>query len=235
MDNSQNKIANYLREIVYGGNDGIVTTFAVVAGFNGANLGQDAIAGISIATVLLFGFANLVADALSMGLGNFLSIKAEKEVYKVVKDKEKHELKHNRDYEIAETVKILKKEGFPEKESRDLVNIYQKNPKYWLQWMMQYDLELPNPEKVNPYATGLATFLSFLTFGFIPLIPYFFEFSVSHSFGISIAGTFSALILLGLLKGKVIDRGVTKSVLEVVLIGGTAALAAFLVGTFFNL
>ena len=158
-----------------------------------------------------------------------------RQVYKVAKDKEEHELEHNRSYEIAETVSILKKEGFAEEESKNLVNIYQRNPKYWLQWMMQYDLELPNPEKVNPYVTGLVTFLSFLTFGFIPLLPYFFEFSVSHSFGISIAGTFSALILLGLLKGKVIDRGLTKSILEVVLIGGTAALAAFLVGTFFNL
>lgn len=235
MQKTKEIFSNYLREIVYGGNDGIVTTFAVVAGFNGANLGEETTATLSFLTVLLFGLANLCADALSMGLGNFLSIRSEKEIYEVAKDKEKHELKYNHDYEIAETVKILQKEGFSDNESRKLVNIYQKNPKYWLQWMMQYDLELPNPEKVNPYATGLVTFLSFLIFGFIPLIPYFFEFSVSHSFGISIAGTFLALILLGLLKGKVINRGLTRSVLEVVLIGGTAALAAFLVGTFFNL
>ena len=70
---------SYLKEIVYGGNDGIVTTFAIVAGFAGAQL--SAASPMGYVTVLLFGFANLFADGLSMGLGNFLSIRSEKDSY----------------------------------------------------------------------------------------------------------------------------------------------------------
>lgn len=235
MHNTKQVFSKYLREIVYGGNDGIVTTFAVVAGFNGASLGGDAVLGLSILTVLLFGLANLFADALSMGLGNFLSIKSEKEVYEIAKQKEKRQLEQNSEYEIKETIKILEERGFSKQDSRQLVDIYKKNKNYWLDWMMQHDLQIPNPENVNPLWTGLATFLSFATFGFIPLAPYLFEFSITHSFLISIAGTLCALILLGLLKGKVLGSNIVKSVFEVVLIGGTAALAAFLVGTLFNI
>ncbi len=234
MNNTKKVFSKYLREIVYGGNDGIVTTFAVVAGFNGASLGGDTVLGLSILTVLLFGLANLFADALSMGLGNFLSIKSEKEVYKIAKQKEKKKLEQHSEYEIKETIKILEDRGFSKQDSIKLVDIYKKNKDYWLDWMMQNDLKIPNPENVNPFWTGFATFLSFAIFGFIPLLPYLLEFSITHSFMISIAGTMSALILLGLLKGKVLGGHITKSVLEVILIGGTAALVAFLVGTLFN-
>lgn len=76
-EHKRTPISEYLREIVYGGSDGIITTFAVVAGFTGAQSGNSTLVGGSFLTVLLFGFANLLADATSMGLGNFLSIRAE--------------------------------------------------------------------------------------------------------------------------------------------------------------
>lgn len=61
---------HYIRDIVYAANDGIVTTFAVVAGVRGA--------GLSAATVLIMGLANLAADGLSMAVGNYLGIKSER-------------------------------------------------------------------------------------------------------------------------------------------------------------
>jgi len=235
MKKSQKLFSSYLREIVYGGNDGIVTTFAVVAGFSGASLGSEGTLKLSFAAVLLFGLANLFADALSMGLGNFLSIKSEKEVYKVAKEKERQELRESREYEIEETIEILKENGFSDKESEDLVMVYQKNENYWLDWMMQYDLKLPNPERVNPFVTGFVTFASFMVFGFIPIIPYFFNFPTDQTFLISVVGTFLALAALGLLRGKITERSLVKSTLEVMLIGGVAAVAAFVVGSMFNL
>lgn len=226
---------SYLREIVYGGNDGIVTTFAVVAGFNGANMGGEEITTIAIGTVLLFGLANLFADALSMGLGNFLSIRSEKEFYAKEKLKESKLLDSESKIEAEETIKILKQQGFTEEQSIDLTEIYKSNKKYWLQWMMQYDLKLPNPEGVNPLATGLVTFLSFLAFGAIPLLPYIFTFSVENSFVISILFTFFALINLGFVKGRILGTNMLRSIFEVLLIGGLAAIVAFIVGSFFSL
>jgi VIT1/CCC1 family predicted Fe2+/Mn2+ transporter len=71
--------SSHLREIVYGGNDGIVTTFAVVAGFSGAQMDPTA-TPLPVMMVLLFGLANLFADGLSMGMGSYLSLRAQQDV-----------------------------------------------------------------------------------------------------------------------------------------------------------
>lgn len=235
-EHSQNPFAEYLREIVYGGSDGIVTTFAVVAGFSGASLfGSPDAAYLSFATVLLFGTANLFADALSMGLGNFLSIRSEKEVYKYVKAMERKEIEKNKEAEIEESIKILQSKGFAKEDAHTLVRVYQKNTDYWVDWMMDNELEMPNPENTNPFLTGLATFLSFITFGVIPLIPFLIGIdSTTTAFFVSIFATLVALILLGLLRWKVTGEGLFRSILDVVLIGGTSAVVAFFVGTFFK-
>lgn len=73
------KFQEYLKQIIYGGNDGIVTTFAIVAGFAGA--GAEGTAQIGAVAVLLFGIANLLADATAMGMGEFLSARSQQDVY----------------------------------------------------------------------------------------------------------------------------------------------------------
>jgi vacuolar iron transporter family protein len=224
-------LQTYLREIVYGGNDGIVTTFAVVAGFTGANASAT-IPTLTPAVVLLFGMANLVADAASMGLGNFLSIRADKDVYKTHAAKERHEIQHEPESEKTETIHILKEHGFSETDAKTLTDIYAKNEGYWTDFMMKYELEMSDPTYDNPLLTGIATFTSFIIFGSIPLIPYVL-FPSANPFFPSLFATFSALVLLGLLRYRITMENVFRSVFEIVLIGGTAALLAYIVGTFF--
>jgi VIT1/CCC1 family predicted Fe2+/Mn2+ transporter len=72
--------STFLRQIVLGGSDGIVTTFAVIAGFTGAQTGE--VATYSIITVLLFGLANLFADGTSMAVGEFLSSRSEHDIFR---------------------------------------------------------------------------------------------------------------------------------------------------------
>lgn len=232
----QNPLADYLREIVYGGTDGIVTTFAVVSGFSGASLSDDSTLTLTFLTVLLFGLANLFADGLSMGLGNFLSIRAERDVYRKRKEEEKRNLLSKKEFEEKGTLQILESKGFSSKDSQTLVNIFNKNEDYWLEWIMQHKLEVPNPEGVNPFYTGLSTFISFIVFGAVPLIPFMiFNNGSNRAFIASAVGAFSALFLLGVLKWKVIDEGFFRSVLEIIIIGGVAASTAFIVGLLFNL
>lgn len=236
-EHKQNPLSEYLREIVYGGIDGIVTTFAVVAGFSGASMMSGTQATLTFTTVLLFGFANLFADGVSMGLGNFLSILTEKDVYKQHKDKERKEIVENHQMEFDETKLILEEKGFSVEEANQLATIYQRHPEYWVDWMMNNELEMPNPENTNPYLTALSTIGSFLFFGFIPLAPYFLITLIGsqHPFMLSIIGTGSALFLLGVVKGKVIGGGMLRSIIEVIGIGSVAAALAFFVGTFFNI
>lgn len=224
-------LQTYLREIVYGGNDGIVTTFAVVAGFTGANAAAE-IPALTPVVVLLFGMANLIADGASMGLGNFLSIRADKDVYRSHEAKERYEIQNDPESEKAETILILKNNGFSDTDAKTLTEIYAKNENYWTDFMMKYELEMSDPTHDNPFLTGLATFSAFIVFGFIPLIPYVF-FPSENPFIPSLIATFSALVLLGLLRWRITLESVVRSVFEIVFIGGTAALLAYIVGTFF--
>src|SRR6056297_2488855 len=80
------RVQEYLKQIVFGGTDGIVTTFAIVAGFAGAQ--AEGVAQVGGLAVLLFGLANLFADAVSMGLGEFLSLRAQHDLYRTRKSRE---------------------------------------------------------------------------------------------------------------------------------------------------
>ena len=221
-------IAHYLREIVYGGNDGIVTTFAVVAGFSGAAIGTSATLALSTMTVLLFGVANLISDGLSMSLGNYLSDKAEADVY--ASFEKKVQLDH------ATTIRLLRQKGFSEKNAVQLAVLFEKNPEYWAEWMTQYTAELQDPTTINPFFSSLATFCSFVLFGVIPLIPFIFfqTANTQQLFFLSITTTIIALILLGLLRWKVTGRNIIRSIGEILFVGGAAACAAYVIGLFFR-
>jgi len=227
--------AAYFKEVIYGGIDGIVTTFAVVAGFAGAALSNDSVTQLSFAVVLLFGLANLFADAASMGLGNFLSVRSEKDLYEVERQKELALLRSQPEQELQDTVHIMEARGFSADDAAALATIYARNEEYWLDFMMQHELELSDPRGENEIFTGLATFLSFMVFGSIPLLPFMLEESgdPATAFMYSLFGTFGALITLGLLKWRVIGAKLWSSLFEVVVVGGTAAVLAYGVGTFF--
>lgn len=225
--------SEYLREIVYGGNDGIVTTFAVVAGFAGAQA-DPARSAVPIVSVLLFGLANLLADAMSMSLGSFLSLRADQDVYRSEKAKEAYEVTHEPDNEFAETVEILKRKKFNEKDATALATIYRRNPQYWTEFMMKDELEMTNPENEKPIFVALSTFLAFVGFGFIPLIPFVFRFEAEH-FITSILFTATSLLLLGFLRAWVTKQRPFRGVLETLFVGGISASVAYGVGTFFRI
>ena len=232
----QTPISEYLKEVVYGGVDGIITTFAIVAGFSGAALSNETTTQLSFVFVLLFGIANLFADGVSMGLGNFLSVRAEKSQYCKARAKEQHESITNADWEIKETVGILINKGFSQEDAETLAGIYKKNEKYWVDFMMNHELKMPDPTDQNPVYTGLATFISFVVFGSIPLMPFIFLGSLDPQivFWISAGGALLALVLLGILRWKVVGSKFFSTIFEIVLIGGVAAAVAFFVGTLFT-
>lgn len=232
-EHKRTAFSQYLREIVYGGNDGIVTTFAVVAGFAGAQ--QDPVSSaVPVISVLLFGLANLFADGLSMGLGSFLSLRADQEVYRNEKAKEHHEILHEPEEEFAETVTILHNKGFSEKDATTLATIYRTNPSYWTEFMMKDELEMTNPEGEKPLFVAFATFIAFTVFGIIPLVPYMLN-QGEHVFRFSIFATASALLLLGALRASVTQRKPVQSIAETLAVGGVSAMVAYLVGTFFRI
>jgi VIT1/CCC1 family predicted Fe2+/Mn2+ transporter len=217
----------WMVDFVYGGIDGAVTTFAVVAGVAGAHL--------SVPTILILGFANLFADGFSMASGKYSSDKAEIEQYERIRQIEYRHLKDKTEHERQEVVEILQTYGF---KGEDLVNatrVITSNPDAWVDLMMRHEFNM-TLENVKPMQGALTTFFAFLTIGFIPLIGYTFKaFLPLHPDQIFLATcvmTFIALFIVGAVKSRFIIRHWLLAGLETALIGSLAATVAYLVGFF---
>lgn len=217
-----------LRQIIYGGNDGIVTTFAVVAGFAGAR--AEGTVEIGLIAVIIFGFANLFADATSMGLGEFLSSRSESDVYRATRHREKQLLETNPEAEFDEVVSLLKLKGLSDDDANKLAIELGKHPELTLDFMMTYEFGLPDPSDGNPIIKALHTFVSFLVFGFIPLSPYTFGIPLDQAFSLSVSATALALTLLGLFRWFVTREQIFRCVFETLAVGGTCAFVAYGVG-----
>lgn len=210
----------YIRDAVFGANDGIVTTFAVVAGVAGANL--------PLNTVLILGFANLLADGLAMGLGNYLGIKSEVDYIRRERRLEGWETAHFPDLERKEIESIYQRKGFRGKELQRVVDVITGNKKVWVETMMREELGLPAEKSEHPVKNGVATFISFALAGLSPLLPYVFQ--VPQAFNVSIAVTGLTLFLVGSLRSIITKKPWFVAGLEMLAVGTIAAGAAFVTG-----
>jgi len=225
---SLGRMQEFLKQIVYGGNDGIVTTFAIVAGFAGAS--AQGVAQIGGVAVIVFGLANLFADAISMGLGEFLSLRSKHDLYHERRRSELQEISENPDQERTELFEILRQRGVPSGEADTAASILCRHPEIMADLMMTYEFGMANPEDENPIISGLFTFVSFVVFGAAPLVPYFILDPGPDTFHLSIITTFGALLALGLLRWNATGEHVARSVGETVLIGTVCAVVAYGVG-----
>ncbi len=223
-------ISKYIKEIVFGGIDGIVTTFAIVAGFTGATvLNNDISIELPIIVVLVFGFSNLLADGFSMGIGEFLSTRSEKKMYKKEFDLTKARILKNPANEKVISIGTFKKEGFSTEDAMKLVSIYKKNVLSWTEFKMRYELNMYLPDD-SPMKNSMATFFSFISFGFLPLFPYILN--LSKPFYFSVIFSIVAFCLLGFMRSEVTEEGVFIGIFEITILGIVAGFIAFLVGSF---
>lgn len=227
-------IKRYLHNIVYGGSDGIISTFVVVSGFVGAKNSQSLESSIPLFVLLLFGFANLAADAVSMAFGNFLSIRAAKDVYEDLANEEFKRLHFKKQEEKEETERILVEQGFTTSQTREMTEIISQNRPYWLRFMMRSKLGMDYVLDENPFVNASITFFSFIFFGFFPLAPFVFNFR-AHGFLFSVVFTVIALALVGFLRGYLTGKRLLKTMVEVVSVGALAALTAYFVGISFRI
>ena len=221
----RNEHGQYIKSIVYGGLDGIVTTFAVVAGVAGAHL--------SPGVVLILGFANLIADGLSMAIGDFLSTRAEQEYASEERRREAWEVEHYPEGEAQELVELYMERGLSEADARGVVEILSRNPKTWVSVMMVEELGILESDE-SPLKNALATFLSFGFFGFVPLAAYVAAaiqpWGKGLQFPVACGLTALTLFSLGAAKVRLTGRGWLRSGLEMLLVGGLAAGAAYGIG-----
>lgn len=225
---SLGRTQEFLKQIVFGGNDGIVTTFAIVAGFAGAQ--AEGVAQIGGVAVLVFGLANLFADAVSMGLGEFLSLRSQHDLYRKRRQSELREIAENPRQECREIYEILRQRGLPDAEAETTAGILARHPELMADLMMTYEFGMSDPDEDSPALNGVFTFASFVAFGAVPLLPYFFLEANPRTFVLSLVFTFFALVGLGLLRWSATGERLDRTVGETVLVGTICAAVAFAVG-----
>lgn len=208
---------SYLRDWVYGGIDGAVTTFAVAAGVAGANL--------SPGIVLILGCANLLADGFSMAAANYSGTKSEREEFDRLLEVERKHIALVPDGEREEIRQAFAKKGFSGEELERIVATISSNESGWALTMMLEEYGLA-PVLRSPMVAALSTFASFAIFGAIPLVPYLF----GAGFLWSAIATGIAFFIIGSAKSRWSLRAPLMSGLETFLIGGAAAVLAYAAG-----
>ncbi len=214
----------YLKDMVYGSMDGIITTFAVVSGVIGASL--------SYGIIIILGFANLLADGFSMAIGNYLSTKTELEKINKKRKEYHKDVRESPELKISELRAILKERGFKDEIISQLIFKITPNKEAWEKLMLSENFgEYKN---INPKKTAFATFVAFIIAGFIPLLAfvlaYFLDIFRNYAPIISIFLTIFALFFVGMLKSSIVGKKVFWGGVETLFIGGIAAFVAFFVG-----
>jgi len=215
----------YIKSLVYGGMDGIITTFSIVAGATGSELGTG--------VVIILGLSNVLADGLSMAFGDYLSTKSEVEYRNAEKARETWEVENNPEGEMQEMEELYIAKGIPQEDAKLMVNALVKNKDAWINVMMVEELGLLDGDE-SPVKNALVTFFSFIIMGIFPLIPFLIGHWVHGDIHIlfyaSIGLTALSLFFLGAAKTKFTSIHPIKSGIETLIVGGIAAGAAFLIG-----
>ena len=226
MEKSKSQFENYLGEFVYGGIDGCITTFAVVAGAVGA--------GLESSMIIILGFANLFADGLAMSVGAYLSTKTKRENFKKHLRHEYWSVENIPESEEQEIREIFENKGFEGELLDRIVNVITSDKDKWVDIMMKEELQMME-EKRSPLMIGLNTYLAFFTIGLIPLLIYVWDYLYPIStnlFLLSSIFTGIGFVIIGLFKSYVTKTNTLKAVLETLALGAAAALVAFYVGDF---
>ncbi len=220
------KYEAYLGEFVYGGIDGCVTTFAVVAGAVGA--------GLDSVIIIILGFANLLADGFAMSVGAYLSAKSEKDNYNKHKQVEYWEVDNLPEVETEEIREIYRAKGFEGELLEQVVEVITADKDRWVDVMMKEELHMMEDSK-SPFYMGLVTYISFILIGLIPLLTYVWDYFnpiEGNLFLIASILTAIGFIIVGFLKTYVTETKIVKGVLETLALGVIAALVAYFVGDF---
>lgn len=217
------RFGRYIKDIVYGANDGIITTFAVVAGVAGATLGE--------ITIIILGLASLIADGFSMAASSYLGSKSEKEFFRRERDVESWEFENVPEEEMSEMRFLLKGLGYNEDDANNLTELLKKNKNFWLDVMMREELHLSFNKKQVPWKEALATFIAFVVAGFVPIAPFLFL-NADGIYLLTVAGiaTAVALFAVGSMRTLITGERWFVSGIEMLIVGGIAATLAYAIG-----
>jgi predicted membrane protein (TIGR00267 family) len=211
-----------IREVVFGMQDGLVSTVAVAASIMAATAHRP--------IVFIAGLTTAMAGTIAMGTGSYLASKAEKDLHSAEIEKEARELATHPEEEMAELIELYQQEGLTMDEAERLAERVASDRKLWLKTLTEKELGLTPEDLASPTKDALTMGISFMLGALVPLLPYIFI-GTMPVIGASIAVTVATLFVVGLVKARVTGKHPLRAGLEVMLIGTASGLLGYLIGT----
>lgn len=210
-----------LRAAVFGVNDGLISNMCLILGVAGANANQQ--------FIVLAGIAGLLAGACSMGAGEYISVRSQREVFEYQIAIEKEELKEYPEEETEELSLIYQARGMPKVEALQLAKLMISNPETGLSTLAREELGLNPEDLVSPIGAMIFSFISFSIGAAIPLLPFLFR-PTSWNLYASITITAISLFFIGAVLSLFTNRNPILLGLRMLLIGTLAGALTFTIG-----
>jgi vacuolar iron transporter family protein len=209
----------WLRAATFGAMDGLVTNIALIAGMGGG--------GAARGTLILAGVAGLVAGAISMGIGEWTSVRTQNEQIAAELAKELGELRAHPEAEADELVAMWTARGLPPSLARQVADVLKNSPEQALRVHAQEELGVVPDELPSPWTAAFSSFVCFAVGAAVPLLPYLLGFdSLWLALGVGGAGLF----LAGVLVARFTGRSWLFSGLRQLGLGAAAAAVTYLIG-----
>lgn len=209
----------WLRPAVFGAMDGLVTNIALIAGVGGG--------GVSPRSIVLTGTAGLVAGAISMGLGEYTSVRSANEQVAAEVAKERRELERHPEAEARELAEMWVAHGLPVDLARQVADAVRRDPELALRMHVREELGVDPDDQPSPWAAAISSFLFFSLGALVPLLPYLLG-STSLALALAVGGL--GLFLAGAVVSRFTSRPWWSGGLRQLLLGGAAAVATYLIG-----
>jgi VIT1/CCC1 family predicted Fe2+/Mn2+ transporter len=210
-----------VRQLVFGSLDGLLVPLGVVSAVAGGTGNTQA--------VIVAGIAEAFAGALSMGAGEFISGRSEAQVQQSEIEKERQEIERDPEFEKAEMRALLENEGMSSEDATQVTETFARYPDSYHKTMVEKELGLQVDPQTVKTPEALTMSASYLVGSFFPLIAYFFL-PVQQALVVSILLTIVALVVVGVIKGRLANLNLFRSSLEVVVVGTASALGGYLLG-----
>jgi VIT1/CCC1 family predicted Fe2+/Mn2+ transporter len=211
-----------IREVVFGAQDGLLTTLGVVQGVQAANFSQT--------TILVAGFAAAVSGMVAMAIGEYLAATAERDLIETEVESERRSARDNPEREIEEMELLLQRDGATEAQARDIAARMEPLSELWFKTHVQKELGLTLGAQDHPVRNALVMGISFLLASLFPIAPHFLL-SGWPAILASVIVTLVALATVGLIKSQVVGRSAARAVAQTVVLGLVAATVAYAAGT----
>jgi vacuolar iron transporter family protein len=211
-----------LRASVFGVNDGLVSNASLVLGVAGA--------GAQSSYVLMTGIAGLLAGALSMAAGEYVSVRSQREMYEYQIGLEREEVAEYPEEEAEELALIYQARGVDLEQAREMSRALLARPEQALDVLAREELGLNPDDLGSPWGAATASFLSFGGGAAVPLIPFIARLSGDTALAGAVVLTAVSLFAVGMILSLFTGRGAWQGAVRMVLIGGGAGGVSFLVG-----